>query len=432
MAKKKITLSNRNVIPELEEVLGKMGFKGDVTSSEARRFWEKNKGNVPLEYIEQYGIDGIIQRMDNNFFSLGQKSAGVDISYGTDKDGNKNKYTYDVDPVTGKTTLIEKKTIAPAYENPSKKESSAGITDNGELSNNDEEVKANPMDAVPFVNTGKGESYQGPEKPKANASSSESATSQTVQKNGMTAMQNNVTENQNALMDNAVKTAEKDQEESKEKTYEQLQSDLEKYKKMADENDVDIDKDYIPTTLMAAYKNNAFGKPGTKDAKIRLGYLIVNNLGSALKQMSNNFASAAGRSPAFADTESDWSKIRRTNLEQGLMRANEKKFQMQKDLLDFAQKYASNEQELKNYRRTFAQNAKLQQAIAKMDEEHKRVAFDVLRKIGNDINKMNNEEFAGYLTAAVNNGMGAGSTAALLATRYLGGTIGEWIDKFKD
>ena len=65
-----------------------------------------------------------------------------------------------------------------------------------------------------------------------------------------------------------------------------------------------------------------------------------------------------------------------------------------------------------------------------MDEEHKRVAFDVLRKIGNDINKMNNEEFAGYLTAAVNNGMGAGSTAALLATRYLGGTFGEWLDKF--
>lgn len=428
MAKQKFT--NRNVIPELEEVLGEMGFKGDVTSSEARRFWEKNKGNVPQRYIDKYGIDGIIQKMDNNFFALGQKSAGTDISYSKDKDGNLVKKTYDVDPVTGKTTLIDKevKIHSAGLNDNTKGSTTAGINDKESIVSDDEEVKENPMDSVPFVDTTKGESFSGPEKSKTKTS--ETATNPIVQSNGMTAMQNNVTDNQNAIMNEAVKTSEKDQEESRDKTYEQLQADLERYKEMADKNDVDSGKDYIPTSMFKAYKNGEFGKPGTSDARIRMGYLITNSLASGLKQMSNNFAAAAGRSPVFTDTESDWNKYKRTNLEQGLMRSNEKKAQMQKDLLDFAQKYANNEQELRNYRRTFAQNAKLQQALAKMDEEHKRVAFDVLRKIGNDINKMNNEEFAGYLTAAVNNGMGAGSTAALLATRYLGGTFGEWLDKF--
>ena len=72
--------------------------------------------------------------------------------------------------------------------------------------------------------------------------------------------------------------------------------------------------DNLPKFLYKRYKDGEFGEPGSKDAKARLGYFIMNGVQNTLKGLSNSFAANAGRAPIFNDVTTDYDKLQNTNF----------------------------------------------------------------------------------------------------------------------
>lgn len=228
----------------------------------------------------------------------------------------------------------------------------------------------------------------------------------------------------NELATKATETAQKDIEDGRVKANEMTEKTVDDYINLGNKNIPDYLADNIPSTLKAAYKKGAFGEPGSKDAKIRLGYLIVNNLASGLKQMSNNFAAAAGRSPAFTDTESDWNKIKRTNLEEGLKSSWTKKKALQDEAIKILNDNATTTSEMTQALRLWNQNSKLQNVMAGMTEEQKKNTLLTLAKAGDYINKLSPEQLVGFIEGAiVLENMDATKALAVLGGKAAGSAI---------
>lgn len=232
----------------------------------------------------------------------------------------------------------------------------------------------------------------------------------------------------NELADKGAENAQNDIEEGREKANEMTEKTVNDYIALAKENAPDPLSDNIPTSLFKYYKEGHLGNlndPATKkDAKIRLGYLIVNNLASGLKQMSNNFAAAAGRSPAFTDTESDWNKIKRTNLEQGLQGHWKKINAMQDEAIQILKDNAATTSEMTQALRLWKQNSKLQNAMAGMTEEQKKNTLLTLAKAGNYINDLSPEDLVGFIEGAiVLNNLDATKALAVLGGKAAGSAL---------
>ena len=227
----------------------------------------------------------------------------------------------------------------------------------------------------------------------------------------------------NELATKATETAQKDIEDGREKANEMTEKTVDDYissglKKIPDYGDDKVN------TLLQYYKRDGLGKVGSKDAKIRLGYLIVNNLASGLKQMSNNFAAAAGRSPAFTDTESDWNKIKRTNLEEGLKSSWTKKKALQDEAIKILNDNATTTSEMTQALRLWNQNSKLQNVMAGMTEEQKKNTLLTLAKAGDYINKLSPEQLVGFIEGAiVLENMDATKALAVLGGKAAGSAI---------
>lgn len=190
------------------------------------------------------------------------------------------------------------------------------------------------------------------------------------------------------------------------------------HKEMAEELVPDYWEDSIPTSLFRYYKKDGLGDAGSKDAKIRLGYLIVNNLASGLKQMSNNFAAAAGRSPAFTDTESEWNKIKRTNLEEGLKRANEKKAATMQEVAMLLRENTNNKQKAIEVAREFGENTRLQRAFNAVSQQQKVDVLNARIMLGDYLGKQNKVQFTNYLLGHLEDGGDVKSAATMFLAKY--------------
>ena len=190
------------------------------------------------------------------------------------------------------------------------------------------------------------------------------------------------------------------------------------HKEMAEELVPDYWEDSIPTSLVIYYKEDGLGDAVSKDAKIRLGYLIVNNLASGLKQMSNNFAAAAGRSPVFTDTESEWNKIKRTNLEEGLKRANEKKAATMQEITSLISTNTNNKQKAIEVAREFGENTRLQRAFNAVSQQQKVDVLNARIMLGDYLGKQNKVQFTNYLLGHLEDGGDVKSAATMFLAKY--------------
>lgn len=78
----------------------------------------------------------------------------------------------------------------------------------------------------------------------------------------------------------------------------------------------------LPTFMTSAYKNGAFGVPGSTEAKTRMGYFIANHLGTTLANTLGGIGNAAmanaGKAGTYQAENSAWDEMQKTNLQKGM------------------------------------------------------------------------------------------------------------------
>lgn len=160
----------------------------------------------------------------------------------------------------------------------------------------------------------------------------------------------------------------------------------------------------LPTFMVKRYADGEFGDPKSSDAKLRLTHFIVNGLQSKLKNASNAAMIAAGRSPMFSDTTSDWEKYQQTNLAQGMENRWNKYKQETQAAIDLAKARGMKEEDIDNTIRTISSNARLQTAFNMMTDKQKLNLMNITKEIGDKIGSFDNQELIDFLTGAAVSG----------------------------
>lgn len=162
-----------------------------------------------------------------------------------------------------------------------------------------------------------------------------------------------------------LKTQSPEYQEAYNKVYENLQNQKGK-----------IDDSYIenlPHFIWDEYKylekgykdRGASDEEAKKAAKKQLGYYLVDNLGTALTNMSHIIKGDGGQE------KSDWEKVKESRLQGAMERYNEKrKEEMQMDI-DLVKKYIGNDAEAINNVKQIYMNAKLRNLFGKLDNKYK-------------------------------------------------------------
>lgn len=153
----------------------------------------------------------------------------------------------------------------------------------------------------------------------------------------------------------------------------------------------------LPTFMFKRYANGEFGDPKSSDAKLRLAHFMLNGVQSKLKNASNAAMIAAGKSPMFADTTSDYEKYQQTNFAQGMENRWNKYKQETQSAIDLAKQGGMSEEALTDSIATISSNNRLQSAFNQMNERQKVFALQVLGEIGGKLGNMNDEEFVNTL-----------------------------------
>lgn len=157
----------------------------------------------------------------------------------------------------------------------------------------------------------------------------------------------------------------------------------------------------LPRGIIQAYKDNEFGDistpEGKKAAKQRMGYFLVDNFNSILKNFSNAAANNAGRANDFADTESAYSKYQKTNLEQGLENRWNKYKQETNNAVALVANRSMTEEEALDTVNKISQNQRLQNVFNMVDENQKAYMLEVLSKLGDEVGNWNDKKFVNAL-----------------------------------
>ena len=183
----------------------------------------------------------------------------------------------------------------------------------------------------------------------------------------------------------------------------------------------------LPTFLFKRYANGEFGdvsddttpegRESKKSAQLRLAHFVLNGLQSKLKNASNAAAIAAGRTPMFSDTMSDYEKYQQTNLAQGL----ENRWNKYKAETDSAIKMVQDrnvtEEDALNIINKISMNNRLQNAFNMADANKKAYMIEVLSKVGDKVSNWNDTKFVNALVGAEMTGEDVGNAAALIGTR---------------
>ena len=160
----------------------------------------------------------------------------------------------------------------------------------------------------------------------------------------------------------------------------------------------------LPTFMFKRYIDGEFGDPKGKDSKIRLAYFMLNGIQSKLKNASNLFMSAAGRSPMFADTTSDYENYQKTNFDNALENRWNKYKQETQHAIDLVKGRDMTKEEAYDTIKAITRNQKLNTAFNMMNEKQKVYLMNVTKEIGDKIGTFSNDELIDFLTGAAVSG----------------------------
>lgn len=183
----------------------------------------------------------------------------------------------------------------------------------------------------------------------------------------------------------------------------------------------------LPTFLFKRYANGEFGdvsddttpegRESKKNAQLRLAHFVLNGLQSKLKNASNAAAIAAGRTPMFSDTMSDYEKYQQTNLAQGLENRWNKYKAETDSAVKMVQERNVSEEDALNILNKISMNNRLQNAFNMADANKKAYMIEVLSKVGDKVSNWNDTKFVNALVGAEMTGEDVGNAAALIGTR---------------
>lgn len=158
--------------------------------------------------------------------------------------------------------------------------------------------------------------------------------------------------------------------------------------------------DQIPTFMVKRFADGEFGDPKSGNAQLRLAHFMINGLGAKLKNASNAAMIAAGKSPMFADTTSDYAKYQNTNLQQGLEnRWNKYKSETQA-AIDMAKNAGMENQKIQNIIREIESDRKMQTAINMMNDKQKLYTLKVYEQAGEELAKLSPKEKVNFFGGA--------------------------------
>jgi hypothetical protein len=170
----------------------------------------------------------------------------------------------------------------------------------------------------------------------------------------------------------------------------------------------------LPTFLFRRYQNGEFGdisdtstpegRESKKNAQLRLAHFIINEVQAKLKNASNAFMSAAGRSPIFADTTSDYEKYQQSNLAKGLENRWRKYEAETENAIQLAAKESMTEQEARLEAEKIANDKKMATKWNMMDARQKVDLMNIKREIGKLVGDMDLSEIADFMTGGAISG----------------------------
>ena len=164
----------------------------------------------------------------------------------------------------------------------------------------------------------------------------------------------------------------------------------------------------LPTFLLKRYQNGEFGKiddtstpegrESKKAAQLRLAHFLINGVQSKLKNASNAAAIAAGRSPMFVDTTSDYEKYQQSNLAKG-MENRWKKYEAEtENAIKLASNESMTEQEARLEAEKIANDKKMATKWNMMDARQKVDLMTIKKEIGKLVGNMDLSEIADFMT----------------------------------
>ena len=154
----------------------------------------------------------------------------------------------------------------------------------------------------------------------------------------------------------------------------------------------------LPTFMFKRYQNGEFGDPKSSDAKLRLAHFMINGVQSKLKNASNAAAIAAGKSPMFSDTMSDYEKYQQSNLAKG-MENRWKKYEAEtENAIKLASNESMTEQEARLEAEKIANDKKMATKWNMMDARQKVDLMTIKKEIGKLVGNMDLSEIADFMT----------------------------------
>ena len=185
-----------------------------------------------------------------------------------------------------------------------------------------------------------------------------------------------------------------------------------------------IDDHYIenlPKTILGAYKAGEFGDVGSKEAKQRLAYFMVDNFANVLKTFSNAAAANAGRGPIFSDIENQWDKMQKTNLANAIENRWKKYETETANAMDLIKQRGFADEEINEAVDKISANNRLQTAFNRATEDEKAYVLEVMTEIGDKIGNMNDTEFVNTIMgmASMGESLDWKEAAGMLVYRFV-------------
>ena len=130
---------------------------------------------------------------------------------------------------------------------------------------------------------------------------------------------------------------------------------------------------------------------------------------------------AAGKSPLFSDTTSDWEKYQESNFAKG-MENRWKKYDAETEAaIELAKQRGTADEDLNETIAKISSNNRLQTSFNRMNEEQKAYSLQVMAAIGKDLGSMSDEDFANTLfgLSAMGESLDYKEAAAMLVYRFI-------------
>ena len=181
-------------------------------------------------------------------------------------------------------------------------------------------------------------------------------------------------------------------QEEKEKNWDNMMDSLRRMGK-ASKNVDDHFIEQLPTSIIARYKNNEFGEAGSKEAKQRLAYFIMDAAASPLKALANGMSRFAGQGDRFDDTTSAYQKYQESNLVKGLENRWKKYETETANAMELVRQRGLGDEAITEAIDTVSANNRLQTAFNRATEDQKAYILEVMSEIGDKIGNMNDDDF---------------------------------------